>query len=411
LVSSTRFNLRANSSVKTKSATITWTTSRGGNSFVQYGTTSGDYGNEVGSSDQVTSHSIELTGLEPGTTYYYKVLWTDEDGNQGESDEYTFTTNPAPFVSSVTFKDIAIYSAYVTFTIKNASQATVQYGKTTSYGGSQTISTSTSESTYTIKLDNLSEGSTYHLRIVAKDEEGNEYEGDDYTFETLPVPKILNVKIQQVVGMPTATIRILWTSNTGISSIVTYYPTNSPGLARDQISLALTKNHEMIIKNLMDETDYTLIVRGKDVIGNEASFAPQTFRTATDLRPPRVQNFNVETTITGAGEGARAQIVVSWDTDEPATTQVEYAQGTGAEYNNKTQEDNHLTTNHVVTIPDLMPAKIYHLRAVSKDKAGNVGYSFDSVVITPKATASALNLVVESLSKTFTFLGEVKLKK
>jgi hypothetical protein len=62
----------------------------------------------------------------------------------------------------------------------------------------------------------------------------------------------------------------------------------------------------------------------------------------------------------------------------------------------------------VVTITGLSPSKIYHLRAVSKDKAANISQSPDTVTITPKSTKDALNLVIDNLSKTFGFLKGVK---
>lgn len=393
--------------VKTKSATVTWSTNRDSNSFVKYGKNSGEYGSEVGSSDQVSAHSIDLAGLDPGTTYYYKVLWTDEDGNTGSSDELSFATNAAPLISSVTFSDVSIYSANVAFTTKNAVKATIEYGETIDYGLKQTISTSKDESSYTVELSDLTEGTEYHLRITAEDDEGNTFAGDDYTFETLPVPKIENLRIQQVVGMPTATIRLIWASNSPISSIVTYYPTSQPERALDQIKLVLATTHEVIIKDLADETAYTFLVKGKDSVGNEATSITKNITTSNDVRAPELQNLNVETTIVGVGEEARAQVIVSWDTDEPSTTQVEYAQGTGTTYGQSTQEDTNLTLNHTVTIPGLTPSKIYHLRALSKDKAKNLSQSPDSVVITPKATQDALNLVINNLSKTFGFLKNV----
>jgi hypothetical protein len=107
-------------SVKTRTATISWSTNRKSNSFVKFGKSAGDYGEEVGSSDAVTAHEIELSTLDPGTTYYYKVLWTDEDGNLGESDEYSFSTESAPFVSSVKFSHVSLNEAFVEFTIKHA---------------------------------------------------------------------------------------------------------------------------------------------------------------------------------------------------------------------------------------------------------------------------------------------------
>lgn len=396
--------------VKTRTATIAWSTNRSSNSFVKYGKKSGDYGDEVGSSEQVTYHEIKLSGLDPGTQYYYKMLWTDEDGNTGSSEEQTFETQPAPFISDVKLTSVSINNAYVTFKIKNAIKASVKYGKTVSYGATEVLSTSKSESTYTIQLTNLLDATAYHLQVVGEDEEGNVYSGDDYTFETLPVPKIINLKVQQVAGTATATLRLLWSSNTKISTIVTYYPKDTPSQAKDYIALALTQNHEVILKDLVDDTDYVVSVRGKDLAGNEATTPSPIIKTAVDFRPPEVINLNVESTIIGVGEQARAQIIVSWDTDEAATTQVEYDEGTTSSYSHTTQEDTNLTKNHVVTIPGLLPSKIYHLRVVSKDKANNIGYSPDTVIITPKSTQDALNLVIDNLSKTFGFLKSISSK-
>lgn len=398
----------ASATVKTKSALITWSTNRTANSFVKYGKAPGDYGAEVGSSDQVTYHQITLTGLDPGTTYYFKEYWTDEDGNMGSSEEMSLSTNPAPFISSVKVSNVSIYTAYVTFTVRNAIKATIEYGKTVAYNEQQSISTAKNESTYTVNLNKLLEGTKYHLRLVGEDDEGNIYAGDDYTFETLPVPKITTLKVQQVSGMATATLRLVWTSNTAISSIVTYYPSDSPESAKDQISLATKKNHEVILRTLKDDTDYTIVVKGRDAAGNEAVYPSSKVKTAVDFRPPEITNMSVESTIIGIGDDARAQVIVSWDTDELSTTQVEYAQGTGSTYSQTTQEDTSLTTNHVVTITGLSPSKIYHLRAVSKDKGGNISQSPDTVTITPKSTKDALNLVIDNLSKTFGFLKGVK---
>jgi hypothetical protein len=400
----------ASATIKTKSATITWSTSRTANSFVKYGKASGDYGEETGSSTQVTGHSVELTGLDPGTTYYYQAIWTDEDGNNGSTEEMTLTTNPAPTVSGVKASGVSIYGANISFTLANAIKATVEFGKTLSYGGSESISTGKGESTYMIALKTLIEGTDYNFRIKAEDDEGNIYYSDNYTFETLPVPKILALKIQQVVGMPTATLRLLWQTNTSVSSIVTYYPSKYPERARDFISLTLKKTHEAIIKDLLDETEYTLVITGKDAVGNQAQYPAQKVTTANDFRPPLIENFNVETTITGIGDDTRAKLVISWDTDEPATTQVEYGQGTGGGYDKTTQEDRSLTSNHAVTISGLVPSTIYHLRALSKDQAKNSANSEDMVIITPKSTKGALQLVVDNLSKSFGFLKGMEIK-
>ena len=401
-------------SITTKKATITWSTSRTSDSKVQYGTTSGSYNTvEPSNSSQVTSHSIQLTGLNPGTTYYYKTKWTDEDGNTGTSDEKSFTTASAPTVKDVTAKNIGLTSAIIQFTSKDASKVKIYYGKTTSFGGVKETSTSTSETTYTSELTGLDDGMKYYYKINTFDSESSEYEGTILDFTTLPRPKISNVRIQQVANTAQPTVLVTWTTNTDVSSIVTYYPQGSSSDARDEVNVALTKGeHRMIVRGLLAQTDYILVVKGRDKIGNEAISDSQRFTTATDTRPPQISELHVEgaaipPTTTTAQEST-AQLIVSWNTDEPGTSQVEFGEGTGTTYSSKTQEDGNLTFNHLVTISGLTPSKVYHLRAISKDKAGNIGNSIDTVTITPKATENALNLVITNLQEAFGFIGGLK---
>jgi hypothetical protein len=402
------------SSITTKKATITWSTSRTSDSKVQYGTSSGSYGSvEPSNSSQVTSHSIQLTGLNPGTTYYYKAKWTDEDGNTGTSEEKSFTTASAPTVKDVAAKNIGLTSAIIEFTSKDASKVKIYYGTTTSFGGVKEISTSTSETTYTAELTGLLDGTKYYYKINPFDSENDEYEGTVLDFTTLPRPKISKVRIQQVANTAQPTILVTWTTNTEVSSIVTYYPQGSPSDARDEVNVALTKGeHRMIVRGLTPQTDYILVVKGRDKIGNEAVSDTQRLTTATDTRPPQISELNVEgaaipPTTTTAQEST-AQLIVSWNTDEPGTSQVEFGEGTGATYSSKTQEDSNLTYNHLVIISGLTPSKVYHLRAISKDKAGNTGNSIDTVTITPKATENALNLVITNLQEAFGFIGGLR---
>lgn len=398
-------------SITTKKATITWSTSRSSDSKVQYGTTSGSYNSvEPSNSSQVTSHSIQLTGLNPGTTYYYKAKWTDEDGNIGTSDEKSFTTASAPTVKDVSAKNIGLTSAIIQFTSKDASKVKIYYGTTTSFGGAKEISTSTSETTYTAELTGFLDGTKYYYKINTFDSESSEYEGTILDFTTLPRPRISNVRIQQVANTAQPTVLVTWTTNTDVSSIVTYYPQGNTSDARDEVNVALTKGeHRMIVRGLVPQTDYILVVKGRDKIGNEATSDSQRFTTATDTRPPQISELHVEGAVipptTTTAQESTAQLIVSWNTDEPGTSQVEFGEGTGTTYSSKTQEDSNLTFNHLVIISGMTPSKVYHLRAISKDKAGNGGNSIDTVTITPKATENALNLVISNLQEAFGFIG------
>jgi hypothetical protein len=325
------------------------------------------------------------------------------------SDEKTFSTTSAPTAKNVSITGIGLTSCTANYTVTNASSVKIYYGTTTGFGGITTVSTSTSETAYTTQLAGLSDGTKYYYKINTFDSDGNEYEGTVLDFTTLPRPKITNVRIQQVANTAQSTILVTWTTNTEVSSIITYYPQGQIASAADEVNVALIKgDHRMIIHSLLPQTDYILIVKGRDKVGNEAASDSQRVTTATDTRPPQISSLHVEGSnplTSNSSQQSTAQLIVSWNTDEPGTSQVEFGEGTGTTYSQKTQEDSNLTSNHMVIISGLTPSKVYHLRAVSKDKAGNIGNSIDNVTITLKATENALNLVIGNLQQAFGFLG------
>ena len=77
-------------------ATIAWETDEDSAAWVEYGT-SDAYGARADSQEvQTTCHSIHLTGLEPNTTYYFKVMSKDRDQNEATPVDRTFETLLAP---------------------------------------------------------------------------------------------------------------------------------------------------------------------------------------------------------------------------------------------------------------------------------------------------------------------------
>ena len=72
-------------------ATVTWTTTAPANSQVQYGPTSNLGLTTSLSATMVTNHAVLLTGLTPGTDYYFQVLSSD-GATQHTSSNFLFTT-------------------------------------------------------------------------------------------------------------------------------------------------------------------------------------------------------------------------------------------------------------------------------------------------------------------------------
>lgn len=88
-------------SIGQSSVTITWSTNEAATSQVRYGTSSGSYGSSTTeSSSRNTNHSVELTGLIAGTTYYVQARGSDQYSNAGSSSEVSFTTSAASSTSS-----------------------------------------------------------------------------------------------------------------------------------------------------------------------------------------------------------------------------------------------------------------------------------------------------------------------
>jgi hypothetical protein len=74
------------------SATITWSTDEPATSMVEYGTTSGGPYTKVNDTILHTAHSVTLTGLTPGQTYYFVVSSYDGQANGSSAAESSFTT-------------------------------------------------------------------------------------------------------------------------------------------------------------------------------------------------------------------------------------------------------------------------------------------------------------------------------
>ncbi|EKE19945.1 MAG: cytochrome c family protein [uncultured bacterium] len=400
------------SEISTSKATIDWTTDRESDSRVAFGTKSREYlVEEPSKPDQVSDHNIVLNDLSPGTKYYFEAKWMDEDGNIGVAKQKSFQTKPTPSVKDVKALQVGISNSLIHFTAENANKALIYYGKTTAFGSSKEVVTNEEEGTYDVQLEDLEDDTKYYYKINTFDSEGREYEGTTVDFTTIPRPKVFDVKVQQVMNAAVPTVSVFWNSNVEVLSVVSFYPEGNIEEIRKEVSVDfIAGSHEMIVGDLKEDTQYVWIVSGTDRSGNEVISDSYVFNTSEDARPPQISDLTVEGSNTAINNGSEneqniSQLLVSWTTDELATSQVEFGEGTEANYPQKTQEDSNLTYNHMVAISGLTPSRVYHLRAISKDKAGNVGNSFDSISITPKEIDSAFALVVANLQQAFGFFG------
>ena len=383
--------------------TIAWRTERIASSFVDYGLKPDDLSEEQGSADQVASHEVKVLGLQPETTYYYQIKSIDVDENAAYSEVKSFKTLEAPRVLDVTISDVKLYDALVSWTTNKDTTAKIEYGTTTDYGLTFTDTSGSFATTHTVKLTNLTDGATYNLRIGGEDKAGNSIQSDNYTFQTLTFPEVSDVKY---VNKSEGQTEVQWQTNVPTTSTVNYYADNiSP---KTQGNAALTKDHAVLLFGLADATRYTYVVGGVDEFGYEAKSNEFEFTTLEDTTPPEIFGVQSESNTIGSGEGSKIQIVVSWKSNEPTTSQVQFGAGLGAtDFTNETDENAELVQDHLVVISDLAPAKTYQFKVVSRDKAGNETKSSAYTVLTSRKRDSFLQLIVTNLEQTFSWLGNI----
>ncbi|MBM3141987.1 MAG: redoxin domain-containing protein [Chloroflexi bacterium] len=102
-----------------------------------------------------------------------------------------------------------------------------------------------------------------------------------------------------------------------------------------------------------------------------------------DTTPPTIQNVSVSNiTMTGA--------VITWQTDEPATSQVMICDpGGGCTW---TELDENLVTNHSVSLIDLKPNTAYHFTATSTDAKENQAIAEGDLTTSAQTTATPLTI-------------------
>ncbi len=390
--------------VSTRNANITWVTDRNSDSRIQYGTSSGKYfTTEAAASLQTKNHGIELSNLDAGTTYYYRARWTDEDGNVGTSGELSFTTMPAPSIQEVSVKRVTMTTAIIEFTSDNASNVKLYYGKSAAFGGLHTVNTSLTNSTYTVELSGLEDGTKYYFGINPVDNDGNEYKVPRIdNFSTPARPKISNLRFQPVAGEPTSTQEVTWNTNVPASSLIRFTTASKP--KHEQNDSTLTLDHKMVIRGLEDDTEYSLAVESRDGDGNLAISDSHVLRTQLDTRPPKISNLKVVSSIKGSGAEARGQVIVSWTTDELASSQVAYGKGSNLKVlNNKSSEDLERVLEHIVIISDLSTSSVYTIAPISSDRSNNKSTGTLKSAIVSRASDNLVTIVINTLQKVFGF--------
>jgi phosphodiesterase/alkaline phosphatase D-like protein len=295
------------------SAAITWATDEPSTSRVDYGTSAGALNQTVNVAALVTAHSVTLTGLTPGTTYFFRVRSTDAATNEATSPitanpPATFTTaspdttpptitnvNPAPAANGT--------SATITWTTNEASSSRVDYGTS---AGSLNLTTNdpTLVTAHSVTLTGLTPGTTYFFRVRSTDAATNEATSPitanppaSFTTPIQAAPVI--TAVVATPGTNGATATITWTTDVASDSRVDY-GTVAGSLTTQVSNATLVTAHSIGLTGLNAGTTYYFRVRSANAQGNPASSPAQTDPPAQFVTPVLTR---MDTTLADFGAG------------------------------------------------------------------------------------------------------------
>ena len=184
-------------------------------------------------------------------------------------------------------------SATLQWSTDEAADSRVEYGPDSGYGSSSVDGTLTTQ--HDVDLSGLSPNATYHYRVGSADGSGNGPTWTaDATFSTgsASAPTILSGPTVTMIGGSAATIR--WTTDEAADSVVRYGL--SAAYTDSVSSIALVREHELVVSGLTESTLYHFSVESSDgCLNGPVVSADDSFSTSVaqvDLSGWTLQQFN-----------------------------------------------------------------------------------------------------------------------
>lgn len=290
------------------SVTIKWNTS-----IPTYGTI--DFGLRGVMSHSVsdgllgTSHEITLpNNLIPNTAYGFAVraVTSDEQMEVVRNQPSVFIAPASgitaaladtenPVLELVTLELVTNDSAVLSWRTSEPTISTIDYGLTNAYGLTATSSAGEMTTTHAITLRNLSALTKYFYRLVFTDGAGNRVSADmhdndilnftttEQTVEKHEVdegdntpPDILNVEVSDIKSR---SAKITWTTNEDSVSVVEYGVNSRVYDESEGSTVNFTDDHEVVLTDLKQGTQYFFVVVGLDRSGNRGTSIEYSFTT------------------------------------------------------------------------------------------------------------------------------------
>ena len=241
----------------------------------------------VSGSAKATPVSYVISGLQPGTLYYYRLVGENIGGTDTGS-VLSFTTL-APTVTTGPVAYLTQTTAGLTGTVDPNGISTTyyfQYGLTTAYGSTSSVGTGSGTKALSVsaETDELALDTVYHYRLVAEGG-GETFYGADRTFASAAPPEATTLAASNITG--TSVVLNGTVNPRGLNTFVhfEYGPTTSLGYATPMVNIGAgldDLNHTAEIGYLLQsKTYYYRLVATNELATNSPVYGAQlNFTTA-----------------------------------------------------------------------------------------------------------------------------------
>jgi hypothetical protein len=348
----TIFNSRIDS-ISSTSATIYWQTDKQSDSLVNYGLNR-NYGMVRDPNADKTDHKIILDTLSAATTYFFRIISTDSEGNQAISSDFSFVTPGNESSQS---------SSNLPGIFPGQSQQPGQYpgNSQTQSDNTQQVATSTQVSKSTIVEILTQIGQITDQRAL----------------------QVIQNQIQQQASQSTQKLEIILDKvnvEAGIDYAIIKWQTNEP--ANSMVSLVTEKDyngnninpyvwqegnfdeqvtdHAVQVSGLSPSTTYHFQIGSKTTLGTEIKSGDEIFVTKSVL--PEIYNI----TIANIGEDSAT---INFATNIPCSSYISYTDLDNGE--TKMQGSSDYTIVHSITINDLKYDTYYSAVITAESEAND----------------------------------------
>jgi len=274
--------------VNDRQATVSWGTNEAADSEIAFGTSATELLELRSESDFNTSHSITLTNLVAGTSYFYKVNSSDQNNNgPATSSVLEFTTDASPDLAAPSITgDVSVAvsdeQALITWATDELSDSSVRFGLTS---GSLDFNTGESEdvTSHSISLTNLQPATIYTYQVESIDKAGNgPTKGAELTFTTLAAGETAALAAPSglVATAGNGAVKLTWT-NASTNGVTGFVVERDAGTGTFQSIASVQNIGDYTDSNIENGTSYTYRIRALGLA--QAQSDPST---ATDAVTP-----------------------------------------------------------------------------------------------------------------------------